>query len=446
MTILLTNAWLLTIDPAMTEHRSGWLQIDGTTITAIGSGTPPTIAGAEIVDCGGDIVMPGMVNTHSHMAMSVFRGLAEDIDDRLYRYILPLERKFVTPAMVRAGSALAALEMIQGGVTTAADMYYFEAEVGRVVAKAGLRAVVGQTLADFNAPDHKTFDEGFALAEQLVDEFAGHPMVTPSIAPHAPYSTGLKMMSRIARWSDDRPGVVVQIHLAESDTEVQWARDTHGESSVEVVRQSGLLKPGLVGAHCLHLSDADIALMAEADVRVATNPRSNGKGGRGIARVEALRATGIPVGIGSDGPMSGNTLDLFSQLAPLSMFAKLRGKSRLPLPAAAVIRMATIDGAKVLGLDHKIGSLEPGKQADLIRISLAAPRLHPIYEAYSALVFAALPSDVTDVMVAGNWLLRDRQPLTLDPKKTLRDALQIAAQFKAEMRLIDQAPAAPAHE
>jgi len=440
MTTLFTNAWLLTMDPAMTEQRSGWLQVDGTTITALGFGTPPAIPGAEIVDCGGDIVMPGMVNTHGHMAMSVFRGLAEDIDDRLYRYILPLERKFVTPELVRVGSTLSALEMIQGGVTTATDMYYYESEVGRVVAQAGLRAIVGQTLADFNAPDHKTFDEGFALVEQLADEFADHPLITASIAPHAPYSTGLKMMGRIARWSDDHPGVLVQIHLAESDLEVKWARDTHGESSVEVVRQSGLLKPGLVGAHCLHLSDADIEAMAAADVRVATNPRSNGKAGRGIARVEALRAAGIPVGIGTDGPMSGNTLDLFSQLAPLSMFAKLRGKSRLPLAAATVIRMATIEGAKVLGLDHKIGSLEVGKDADVIRISLDAPRLHPIYEAYSALVFAAMPTDITDVMVAGKWLLRDRQALTIDPRKAVRDAIQIATQFKAEMTRIDEVP------
>ncbi|WP_375450380.1 amidohydrolase family protein [uncultured Devosia sp.] len=437
MTILLTNAWLLTIDPAMTTHNPGWLQIEGTTITALGSGTPPTIENAEIIDCGGDIVMPGMVNTHCHMAMSLFRGLAEDVDDRLYRYILPLERQFVTAEMVRAGSALSALEMIQGGVTCVADMYYHETEVGRVAAGAGLRAVVGQTLADFNAPDHQTFDEGFALAEQLADEFAGHSLVTASIAPHAPYSTGLQMMSRIARWSDDHPGVIVQIHLAESDVEVHWARDTHGQSSVEVVHRSGLLKPDLIGAHCLHLSDSDIALMAAAQVGVSTNPRSNGKAGRGIARVEALRQAGIPVGIGTDGPMSGNTLDLFAQLAPLSMFAKLRGKSRAPLAAATVVRMATIEGAKVLGLAQSIGSLEVGKQADLIRVSLAAPRLHPIYDPYSALVFAALPSDVTDTMVAGAWLMRDRQMQTIDPQKALRDALQIAAQFNAEIIRID---------
>jgi cytosine/adenosine deaminase-related metal-dependent hydrolase len=440
MTTLLINAWLLTIDPDMTAHQSGWLQIDGTTITALGSGAPPNIPGAEVIDCGGDIVMPGMVNTHCHMAMSVFRGLAEDIDDRLYRYILPLERKYVTRDMVRAGTALSAVELIQGGVTTVADMYYFETEVGRVVAESGLRAVVGQTLADFNAPDHATFDQGFELVEEVFNEFSGHALITPSIAPHAPYSVGLKMMGQIARWSDAHPTALVQMHLAESDMEVKWARETYGASSVELVKQSGLLKSGLIGSHSLHLSDIDIELIAAADVRIATNPRSNGKAGRGIARVETLRKAGVAVGIGTDGPMSGNTLDLFSQLAPLSMFAKLRGKSRLPLPASAVIRMATIDGAKVLSLDARTGSLEPGKQADLIRLSLAAPRLHPIYDPYSMLVFAALPTDVTDTMVAGRWLMRDRQVQSLDPKKALRDALQIAHQFKAEMTRIDAAP------
>lgn len=439
MTILLTNAWLLTLDDAMTQHNSGWVQIDGTTITALGSGMPPTVPGAELIDCHGDIVMPGMVNTHCHMAMSVFRGLGEDVDDRLYRYILPLERKFVTADMVRAGSALAALEMIQGGVTTVADMYYFETEVGRVVEQAGMRAIVGQTLADFDPPDQKSFDEGFAHVEDLVAEFAGHPLVTPSIAPHAPYSTGRAIMERVAQWSHDHPNVPVQIHLAESTLEVDWARKTHDQSTVAVTRDAGLLKPNLICAHCLQLDEADIAMMSEARVCVATNPRSNGKAGRGIAPVEAMRSAGLPVGIGSDGAMSGNGLDLFSQLAPLSMFAKLRAGSRKPLPAAEVIRMATIEGARTLGLNLETGSLEPGKQADLIRISLDAPRLHPIYDPYSLLVFAALPADVTHAMVAGRWLMKDRRVQTLEQRKVLRDALQIAASFKAEMALIDKA-------
>lgn len=438
MTILLTNAFIVTMDDALTVHENGWLLVQGTTIAALGGGTAPSVVADEVIDCGGDIVMPGMVNTHSHMAMSVFRGLAEDVDDRLYRYILPLERKFVSPEMVRAGTALAALEMIQGGVTTVADMYYFETEVGHVCAKAGLRAIVGQTLADFDPPDHKDFDEGFARVEELVSLFGEHPLVTPSIAPHAPYSTGRAVMARIAQWSADHLDVPVQMHLAESALEVKWALDNHGKSTVAVTAEAGLLKPNLICAHCLQLDDDDIRTMSEHQVCVATNPRSNGKAGRGIAPVEKMRNAGLPVGIGSDGAMSGNTLDLFSQFAPVSMFAKLLGGSRKPLPAVDVVKMATIEGARVLGLNLSTGSLEKGKQADLIRISLSAPRLHPIYDPYSALVFATNPTDVTHTMVAGRWLMRARQVESLEQAKVMADALQVAARFKAEMQEIDR--------
>jgi len=403
----------------------------------LGGGPAPDIAGAEILDCDDDIVMPGMVNAHCHMAMSLFRGLGEDVDDRLYRYILPLERTFVSPEMVRAGSALSALEMIQGGVTTVADMYYFETEVGDVCAEAGLRAIVGQTLADFSPPDHRDFDEGFARVEDLVDRFAGHPLVTPSIAPHAPYSTGLKTMARIAEWSDAHPNVPVQIHLAESTLEVKWAQETHGKSSVAVTQESGLLKPNLICAHCLQLDDDDILMMSVEQVCVVTNPRSNGKAGRGISPVEKLRNAGLPRGIGSDGAMSGNTLDLFSQFAPVSMFAKLLAGSRRPLPAVEVIQMATIEGARALSLNLKTGSLEPGKQADLIRVSTKSSRMQPMYDPYSALVFAAMPTDVTHTMVAGRWLMRNRQVQTLEPARIMSDANQIARQFKGEMARLD---------
>jgi 5-methylthioadenosine/S-adenosylhomocysteine deaminase len=437
MTTLLTNALVVTMDDALNVYEKGWVRVDGDIITALGDGPAPQIDGAEVVDCNGDIVMPGMVNAHCHMGMSVFRGLGEDVDDRLYRYILPLERTFVSPEMVRIGSAMSALEMIAGGITTVADMYYFETEVGDVCDTAGLRAIVGQTLADFDPPDHKNFDEGFARVEELVERYAGHKLVTPSIAPHAPYSTGLRVMERIADWSAAHPDVPVQMHLAESTLEVNWAKDTHGKSTVAVTADAGLLKPNLIAAHCLQLDDADIAMMAEHQVCAVTNPRSNGKAGRGISPVEKLRNAGIPVGIGSDGAMSGNTLDLFSQFAPVSMFAKLLAGSRKPLPALDVIKMATIEGARALSLNLKTGSLEVGKQADIIRISLAAPRMHPMYDPYSALVFAAMPSDVTDTMVAGRWLMRDRNVLTLDTAKTVADANQIARQFKMEMARLD---------
>ncbi|MFN4101422.1 MAG: amidohydrolase family protein [Pararhodobacter sp.] len=435
MSLLLTNAWVLCMDPGLTQFRNGWVKVEGDRIAAIGDGPLPEAE--TIIDFGGDILMPGMVNPHCHLAMSLFRGLGEDVDDRLFRYILPLERKFVTRDMVRAGTALSALESIQGGVTTIADMYYFETVVAGVMDQAGLRGVLGQTLADFAAPDHASFDEGFALCDQLADVLSGHPRLTASIAPHAPYSTGPAVLERAARWHDDHPETRLQIHLAETGPEADWAQREHGMSTTAVAARSGILRPGTVAAHCLLMDDADIALFAGTGAGVAHNARSNGKGGRGMARVADMRAAEIAVGIATDGPMSGNTLDLFSQFAPVSMFAKILGGSRKPLPAVDVIRMATLEGAKTLGLDAVTGSLEPGKQADLIRISLDAPRLHPVYDVFSMLVYAAMPSDVRDVMVAGRWLMRDRVVATLEQPKVMADALQVAGAFKAEMAAID---------
>jgi len=437
--ILIRNACLLPIDESMSVIEDGWIHIEGSTIRALGSGKPPQGEGAETVDVNGDVVMPGMVNPHAHLAMTLFRGLGEDVDDRLFRYVLPMERKFVTREMVRVGTLLGALESIEAGVTTIADMYYYETEVGRALDQGGLRGVVGQTLATFEPPDHKTMDEGFALVEELASEFSGHDRIIPSIAPHAPYSTDIEVMARVARWAEAHPEVPVQIHLAEMDSEMEWCRKTHGLRPVAVVEKAGLLMPGLIAAHCLHIDPFEIERMARADVRVAHNARSNAKAGRGIAPIEAMRAAGIKVGIATDGPMSGNTLDLFSQFGLVAMFQKLLGHSRKPMPAAQVIRMATLEGAQVLGLDGRIGSLEPGKQADLIRIDLSAPRLQPVYDIYATLVFSGMPMDVQDVMVGGRWIMRNRSVESLERKKILRDAGQIATAFKAEMARIDAA-------
>ncbi|WP_315900492.1 amidohydrolase [Maritimibacter alkaliphilus] len=435
---LLTNARILTMDAGLTEHEAGWLRIEGDRIVALGSGTPPGDVPAEDHhDMGGDLILPGMVNPHCHMPMTLFRGLGEDVDDRLFRYILPLERALVDAEVVEIGSRLAALEMIRGGVTTVADMYYFEDRIGAVLSEAGMRGVVGQTLADFAAPDHGSMDEGFARLDALADLYADHPLITASAAPHAPYSTGLETMTRVAAWNADK-GLPVQMHLAETKPELEWAEKTHGCTTVEVADRAGLLTPQLVAAHCMYPSEADMDLMAERGVNVAYNARSNGKAGRGIAPITALRARGIKVGIATDGPMSGNTLDLFSQFGPATMFQKIAAGTRGALPCVDVIRMATIEGAATLGMAESIGSLEPGKQADLIRISLDDPRLHPIYDIYSMLTYATMPSDVRATMVAGRWLMQDRAVTTVEGPKALADALQVARRFKARIVEIDK--------
>lgn len=434
---VLANARILTIDGQMTEFERGWIAFTGDKIAALGAGDPPDTFG-PITDMGGDLIMPGMVNPHCHMPMTLFRGLGEDVDDRLFRYILPLERALVTADVVETGARLAALELIRGGVTTVADMYYFEDRIGAVLDQSGLRGVVGQTLANFAAPDHSSFDEGFARLDALTDLYSDHPRITASAAPHAPYSTGFDVMKRVAAWSADHPDLPVQMHLAETEAELAWAQDTHGCTTVEITDRAGLLTPALVAAHVMYPTENDMDLLAERGVNVAYNARSNGKAGRGIAPITALRERGIQVGIATDGPMSGNTLDLFSQFAPAAMFQKIAGHSRGILPCTDIIRMATIEGAATLGMADRVGSLEVGKQADLIRISLADPRLHPIYDIYSMLTFATLPSDVRGTMVAGQWLMQDRETLTLDADKALADALQIARQFKARIVEIDQ--------
>lgn len=420
------------MNATLEEHNPGWVLIDGDRIVSLGAGTfsQSDTALDRRIDGHGDLIMPGMINTHCHMPMSLFRGLGEDVDDRLFRYILPLERQAITAEVVRIGTELAALEMILGGVTTVVDMYYFEAEVGRAIDRAGLRGVVGQTLCDFGAPDHKSFDEGFALMDALRDEFRDSPRVTASIAPHAPYSTGPEVMERVARYAADHPDIIVQMHLAEMASEMAWCAEHHNCRPVELADRTGILSPRAVMAHCLEVTADEIAVLAERGVGVAHNARSNAKAGRGIAPVEAMREAGLAVGLATDGPMSGNTLDVLSQMAPASMFAKLRGGSRSCLPATEVVKMATIEAARAIGFDQDIGSLEPGKKADLIRLSLDAPRFAPLYDIYAALVFAAIPSDVTAVMVDGRWIAENRAVQTLDATETSQRARHMGREFQ----------------
>lgn len=437
--IILRNARILPMDAAMQDVENGWIAIDGDQIEAMGIGEPPAeYADADHEDMGGDLVMPGMVNSHCHLPMTLFRGLGEDVDDRLFRYILPLERALVDANAVEIGTRLGALESIRAGVTTIADMYYFEDRVGDVLHESGLRGIVGQTLANFAAPDHSTMDEGFARLDALTEKFADHPLIVASAAPHAPYSTGPEVMSRVAEWAD-RTGLPVQMHLAETRDEIAWAQKEHGCTTVELADKTGLLRPTLIAAHVMYPTESDLDLIAERDVGVAHNARSNGKAGRGIAPVLTMRKRNIAVGLATDGPMSGNTLDLFAQMAPATMFQKIAAGTRGALPCQDVVRMATIEAAEVIGLGHLIGSIEIGKQADLIRVSMADPRLHPIYDIWSMLVFAAIPTDVVGTMVAGRWLMQDREVQTLDTDKTLADALQIAGRFSRQIRIIDEA-------
>ncbi|TFL18070.1 amidohydrolase family protein [Jannaschia formosa] len=430
--MILANARILPMDGP--EIPRGWLRIDGDSISELGTGDPPGPA----EDMGGDLIMPGFVNPHGHLPMTLFRGLAEEVDDRLFRYILPLERACVTEQVVRIGTRLALLESIRGGVTTVADMYYFEDAIAEELAASGLRGLVGQTVATFPAPDVSGVDAGFDRASALADRWTGHPTVTPGIAPHAPYSTGPEILARVAAWSEAHPGLPVQIHLAETADEIAWAAREHGRSTVEIVRDAGLLRPGLVAAHCIYLTDADREAIAASGAGVAHCPRANGKGGRPTAPITDLLARGAPVGLAADGAMSGNTLDLFSQMAPATIAQKVANGTRAALPPSEVLAMATVGGARVLGMGDRIGRLAPGYRADLIRVALDDPRQQPVWDLAATLVFSTLPSDVRATMVGGRWLMRDRQVLTLEVDAILADARQTALGFGAKIAEIDR--------
>ncbi|MEQ9814623.1 MAG: amidohydrolase [Azospirillaceae bacterium] len=434
-TVVIGNACVLPLDDAHTVIEPGHVIVRGDRIHAVGEGAAPAEpvpAGAEQVDAAGGLVMPGFVNTHGHLAMSLFRGLGDDEPDRLRRYIFPLEKRFVGPEMVRLGTALAAIELIEAGVTTAADMYYFEAAVAATLGTAGLRALVGQTVVDFPAPDAASPDDSLARTETLIADWGGHDRIRPSVAPHAPYTTDRPVLER-CRDLARRAGVMTQLHLAEMDFEDSWVRERHGTGPVAFIGDLGMLGPGLVAAHCLHLDDADIALLADSRTGVAHNAGANAKGGKGIARITDLMAAGAVVGLGTDGPMSGNTIDLFAQMDLVAKLQKLRALDRQVMTAREVVRLATRGGADVLGLGGQVGRLAPGMAADLIVIDRDRPRWTPRHDPYAALVYAARPDDVRDTMVAGRWLMRGRRVLTLDRRAILEEADSFGRRLRAAL-------------
>lgn len=427
---LFHNGYIVPLDGGRQVLEKGWLLVTDTRITALGTGTPPPMgSGDTVVDLGGDILMPGMINTHCHMPMSLFRGLGDDEADRLTRYIFPLEARHVTPAFVHLGSLHAAIELVEGGVTTVADMYFYEIEVARACRQVGLSAVLGETIMNRPTPDAATpeiaFEHLLALREFCIDE----PLLRPSIAPHAPYSCGMPLLTKIGEFAGAER-LAVQIHLAEVDSETAWAREAVGGSPVRALDRAGLLRRGLIAAHCIQIDAADISLMAARDVRVSHNAGSNSKAGKGIAPVLALRAAGVTVGLGSDGAMSGNTLDLFAQLPQVAKLQKLAARDRTVMLAWDVLEMATVAGARVLGLERVTGALRPGLRADLLRISRRAARLRPAHDIASLLVYSATAGDVEDVMIAGRWVVRGGRCITLDRDAALAEAETYATHMR----------------
>ncbi|MGF1871723.1 amidohydrolase [Photobacterium indicum] len=425
--LLIKNATVLTMNEDRTVFEQGLVAVKGNKIVAVTNGKDVEDYQAKrTIDADGDIVMPGLINTHTHVSMTVFRSLADDVPDRLHRYIFPLEKKLVSRNMVRIGAQLGNVEMVKGGVTTYADMYYFEDEVAKTVDKIGMRAILGESVIKFPVADAANAEEGIQYGLNFIEEYKDHPRITPAFAPHAPYTNTTEILQKITKLSLEHD-VPVMIHLAESDRENEViAERSGGKSPVAYMADIGALTPNLIGAHVINVDDNDIALLKKHDVGVAHNMSANIKSAKGVAPVIKMQEQGIRVGLGTDGPMSGNTLSTIDEFNQVAKVHKLVNHDRAAMPPLNVIEMATIGAARALHMEDTIGSLENGKLADIIVIDTKAPNMVPVYNPYSALVYSAYATNVKHTIVDGKVLMENRNMLTVDETAIRKEALEFA--------------------
>lgn len=429
--ILIENGHILTMDPKLTEFPRGFVAINNKKIVAIGDQSlADQFIAVKTIDVDGDLILPGFINTHTHVSMSLFRSLGDDVVDRLHGYVFPLEKQFVSREMVYLGAELGNLEMLKGGVTTYADMYYFEDEVAKAVDHIGMRAVLGQTVIKYPQADAKTPEEGIAYAEKFIQQYKNHDRIIPAFAPHAPYTNSTKNLQRISQLSL-KYDVPVLTHLAESVKEQQViAKRSGGLSPIAYLNDIGVLNDNLIGAHVILADKTDIALLKKNNVGVAHNMSANIKSAKGVAPVVEMLNQGVDVGLGTDGPMSGNTISLIDEFNQVAKLHKLWNKDRGVMPAVDVIKMATIGSANVLNLGNKIGSLEVGKLADVIVIGTKSPNMTPIYNPYSALVYSAYATDVQHSIVNGKLLMENRVVVTIDERDVIKRATAFSQKVK----------------
>lgn len=432
---LLKNATVLTVDEKFNQYFPGAVAVSGDSIVAVGPEKDilSSYESAETIDCGEKVLMPGLINGHTHVPMTLLRGLSDDLrlDVWLMGYIMPVEREFVSPEFCVLGTKLACAEMIRGGTTTFCDMYYFEDDIARATAEAGMRAVLGQTVLKFPAPDAKFYEEALTRTRAFVEQWKNHPLVVPAIAPHAPYTCTpeiLQSCASIAREFD----VPLVVHLAETAWEVDQLREEHGVPVVPYIKRQHLLDTKLVGAHLVHIDEGEIRDLAKHGCGGVHNPTSNLKLASGAAPVAKMVELNMNVGIGTDGPASNNDLDMFEEMRLTSFLAKLKTGDPTALPAKQIVYMATRGGAKALHIENLTGSISPGKKADLIVVDISpvhnAPRfMRDPDGTYAQIVYATKSTDVSDVMVNGKWLLKDRELTTIDEKSLLQQSRTFAA-------------------
>ncbi len=432
--LLLTNAIVLTMDENLTQFERGAIAIKGEQILAVGEQQDilKTYQAKNTVDCGNKVVMPGLINAHTHVPMTLLRGLADDLrlDVWLLGYMMPVEREFVSPDFVVLGTQIALAEMIRCGITCFADMYYFEEHIAKTTAQVGMRAVCSQTVLKFPAPDAPYYEESLTIARDYIQRWVGHPLIVPSIAPHAPYTCTAEILRASAELAQEFD-VPLHTHLAETAGEVEDSRAEHGMPVIPYVKKQHLFDAKVLAAHCVHIDDGEIHTLLHHNAGVAHNPSSNLKLASGFAPVKRMLDVGLAVGIGTDGPASNNDLDMFEEMRLAALLAKGVSNDPTALPAQQALSMATRLGAKALHLDHLTGSLEAGKRADLILVDISPLHNVPHFRRdgqaiYAQLVYASHNHDVTDVMVNGKWLMRDRQLIGIDEEELRLHAQEYA--------------------
>lgn len=431
--LILVNGTVVTMNAAGKVFAPGVLALKGDSIMAVG---PASLAGeveaTEVVDCAGQIVMPGLINAHTHAPMSLLRGLADDLrlDVWLHGYMLPVERAFVDETFCHWGTLLSCAEMIRAGVTCFADMYYHENAVAEAVADAGMRAICAETIIKWPTPDASSYDEGLEYCRRFIASWKGHRLIVPAVGPHTPYTCTPEILREAASLAREED-VPLLIHISETAGEVKASVQAHGLSPALYVDQFGVLDHRAVVAHGVHLTEEEMALLVRKGAGLIHNPSSNLKLASGVAPVQRMLELGVTLGLGTDGPASNNTQDMFEELHLAALLAKGFSGDPTALPAKDALAMATIGGARALHLGHLIGSLEPGKRADLAVVDVKDLHLSPRFDlsqenVYSRLVYAAKSTDVRHVMVDGRWLMRDRALLTVSQEDVMNEVQRVA--------------------
>ncbi len=437
ISLIVTGRFVITENDARQVLSPGSVAIDGETIVGVDS--PDVIArrftASDTIAATDDIVLPGLINTHTHAPMVMYRGLADDLAlmDWLNQYIFPAEAKTVSPEMVRVGTRLAALEMIESGTTTFADMYYFEEEIAKATREAGLRGILGQTIIQFPVADAKTPADALARAERFIKEFKDDKLIVPSVAPHAMYTNDTATLVASAALGR-KYGVPVLIHLAETEDELRISRQQHQLTPAAYLESIGFWGPKTLAAHGVWVDDADIEVLKKYGIGVSHNPESNMKLASGTAPVVKYLNAGVALGLGTDGAASNNDLDMFEAMRQASFLAKHASHDPTVVPARTALDLATRGGARALGMAQQIGSLEAGRRADLITVSVGAARQTPLYDPVSHLVYTTRGDDVRTTIVNGAVLMRDRQVRTLDRAAVIADANRLAARVRDAVR------------